>query len=38
VKSGKVKGPFTFKPVPMDDYKPSGWAFQFIIEVGDGAE
>jgi hypothetical protein len=35
VRSGKVKGPFTFKPVPMDDYVPSGWAFEFIIEVPD---
>ena len=33
VRSGKVKRPFTFEAVPMDDYVPSGWAFEFIIEV-----
>lgn len=35
VRSGKVKGPFTFKAMPMDDYVPSGGAFEFIIEVND---
>jgi hypothetical protein len=35
VKWDKVKGPFTFHPVPMDDYVPSGWAFEFIIDVPD---
>jgi hypothetical protein len=33
VRSGKIKGPFTFQPAPMDDYVPSGWAFQFTVEV-----
>jgi hypothetical protein len=36
VKSGEIKGPFTFKSVPMDDFVPSGWAFEFIIETSDG--
>lgn len=35
VRSGKLKGPFTFKAMPMDDYVPSGWAFEFIIDVRD---
>jgi hypothetical protein len=36
VKSGRIKGPFTFKAAPMDNYVPSGWAFEFIIDVGEG--
>jgi hypothetical protein len=35
VRLGKVKGPFIFKAAPMDDYVPSGWAFEFIIEAPD---
>jgi hypothetical protein len=33
VRSGKVNGPFTFTSVSMDDYVPSGWAFEFTIEL-----
>jgi hypothetical protein len=30
---GDLRGPFTFRAAPMDDYQPSGWAFEFTIEV-----
>jgi hypothetical protein len=30
---GELRGPFTFEAAPMDDYQPTGWAFEFTIEV-----